>query len=208
MALGWDYNRYFEKAKWEANEFYKSDEWAECRSIFLENKSLVCVACDADISGKIKGQYCCVDHIKPVRAFWNLRLDQDNLQILCNLCNWLKKNDIVSLSDLRERKELYLHNKQIEEAVLEPVKILQHIVPEKIPDKMSIRQKISSDVEFKNMIIENIIKANKNRFFSKIPKNKSYIKNSDRDLIGWMRSQALQILERDDVNLEQYTKGK
>ena len=31
---------------------------------------------------KIRG-----DHIKPIRRYWNLRLDPDNIQILCEECN-------------------------------------------------------------------------------------------------------------------------
>lgn len=29
----------------------------------------------------------CVDHIKPLSKFWNLRLDRTNLQVLCDECN-------------------------------------------------------------------------------------------------------------------------
>lgn len=28
-----------------------------------------------------------VDHIKPISKHWHLRLDPDNLQVLCNDCN-------------------------------------------------------------------------------------------------------------------------
>lgn len=34
----------------------------------------------------------CVDHIKPVRKYWHLRLDPDNLQVLCADCNRAKGN--------------------------------------------------------------------------------------------------------------------
>lgn len=33
-----------------------------------------------------------VDHIKPVRKYWHLRLDFDNLQVLCSTCNKAKGN--------------------------------------------------------------------------------------------------------------------
>ena len=34
------------------------------------------------------------DHINPVRFFWDQRLDENNLQILCRRCNEAKLNKV------------------------------------------------------------------------------------------------------------------
>lgn len=46
-----------------------------------------------------------VDHIKPIRKHWHLRLDSNNLQILCDDCNmgkgsrgetdWRQHNNVI-----------------------------------------------------------------------------------------------------------------
>lgn len=82
----------------EGLEFYRSQEWKECRNNFLEGKNHVCGACHLDLVKNPKELN--VDHIYPIRAFWSKRLDPSNLQILCRECNEHKGNKIVT--DLRE----------------------------------------------------------------------------------------------------------
>lgn len=41
-----------------------------------------CCAC----CGSVDGPFV-VDHIKPIRRYWGLRLERSNLQILCDDCN-------------------------------------------------------------------------------------------------------------------------
>lgn len=63
------------------DEFYASYEWKELRYKTILKYGRTCMAC---------GKENCivnVDHIKPLRKFWGLRLDPDNLQILCGSCN-------------------------------------------------------------------------------------------------------------------------
>jgi hypothetical protein len=66
-------------------DFYQSWEWQTVRYKFLLGKQRVCMCCNRrtlDVGG---GTH--VDHIKPVRTNWSLRLDSSNLQILCAQCN-------------------------------------------------------------------------------------------------------------------------
>ena len=44
-----------------------------------------------------------VDHILPVKYFWNLKLEPDNFQLLCGCCNKEKLNTI-NWDDLKEQK--------------------------------------------------------------------------------------------------------
>lgn len=76
----------------DAMEFYKSPEWKACRKEFLEGKTLECACCKEDLSSANRSKLN-VDHIKPLRYYWDLRLDHQNLQILCNVCNKIKGND-------------------------------------------------------------------------------------------------------------------
>lgn len=70
--------------------FYLSWEWRTLRMEALKEHGARCQCCgakptDTDMAGKpVK---ICVDHIKPISKFWNLRLDKKNLQILCDECN-------------------------------------------------------------------------------------------------------------------------
>jgi 5-methylcytosine-specific restriction endonuclease McrA len=67
------------------NAFYVSWEWKRLRYAYLEGKPHVCMCCGRrtrDVGG---GTH--VDHIKPVKRYWSLRIKWDNLQILCSDCN-------------------------------------------------------------------------------------------------------------------------
>jgi 5-methylcytosine-specific restriction endonuclease McrA len=64
--------------------FYNSWQWKRLRYLALKERGRVCECCGAVAAD---GAKICVDHVKPVRSFWYLRLDSNNLQILCDSCN-------------------------------------------------------------------------------------------------------------------------
>ena len=70
----------------EISAFYNSYAWAELRYSILVKFGRVCMCC-----GETRGVMN-VDHIKPVRKYWELRLNPDNLQVLCPACNKGKNN--------------------------------------------------------------------------------------------------------------------
>jgi hypothetical protein len=74
----------FTITKEEYDTFINSDEWKNCRTEFLKDKSKICSNCGRE-DKKIH-----VDHIKPVSGFWGMRLNHDNLQLLCKTCNFTK----------------------------------------------------------------------------------------------------------------------
>lgn len=71
-------------------DFYKSWEWKKARYRALKEYGPVCMLC-----GMKKGETgpgasrvrIVVDHIKPLRKHWDLRLELANLQVLCDDCN-------------------------------------------------------------------------------------------------------------------------
>lgn len=71
-------------------EFYASWEWQTLRKKALNQHGAICQCCGAVPGGKtIAGipVVIHVDHIKPLSRYWHLRLEPDNLQILCAECN-------------------------------------------------------------------------------------------------------------------------
>jgi len=64
--------------------FYNSWQWKRLRYAFLKDKERKCQCCGASPE---TGAKIVVDHIKPIRHFWSLRLDPKNLQIACDDCN-------------------------------------------------------------------------------------------------------------------------
>jgi hypothetical protein len=72
----------------DKNKFYQSWEWKAVRYAILNKFGAKCMLCGAtNQDSKI-----CVDHIKPISLFWDLRLAEDNLQVLCDDCNKGKSN--------------------------------------------------------------------------------------------------------------------
>lgn len=63
------------------DNFYGSFEWRKLRYATLIKYGRTCMCCGKD-SGVTH-----VDHVQPIRRFWHLRLDPDNLQVLCEECN-------------------------------------------------------------------------------------------------------------------------
>lgn len=69
-------------------EFYASYQWRRLRYLTLVRFGKKCAACGRSGEDVVIQ----VDHIKPIRKFWNLRLKADNVQPLCELCNHGKGN--------------------------------------------------------------------------------------------------------------------
>jgi 5-methylcytosine-specific restriction protein A len=64
----------------EYKRFYASKEWRLIRETAFKDLMHSCPVCWSD-------ENLVVDHIKPVRYYWEERLNPNNLQILCNDCN-------------------------------------------------------------------------------------------------------------------------
>jgi hypothetical protein len=87
--------------------FYQSKEWKELRNKLFELHENTCVVCG--LTHSLRG-----DHIKPVRTHWELRLDINNLQILCDECNREKGSKIYwTLEEHKRFKKV----KEIGEAI-------------------------------------------------------------------------------------------
>jgi hypothetical protein len=99
------------------NDFYNSREWKELRFRVLIHYQRRCMACFAT------NTQLHVDHIKPVSKFPELKLDFNNLQILCETCNLGKSN--VYYHDLRP-------NIQPSDLIVEPSKAKYLKVTKKI----------------------------------------------------------------------------
>jgi len=63
--------------------FYRSNEWAEARGYIFAHTKNECAYC-----GSIENLQ--IDHIQPLRYYWDLRTSLENLQILCEDCNYAK----------------------------------------------------------------------------------------------------------------------
>jgi hypothetical protein len=95
----------------KTHRFYQTKEWKKFRLVFLEGKELVCNICQCDLTAQ-DAPVLNVDHIKPLKYYWDLRTDLSNLQILCNDCNRHKGNYVGSdVKDyvLRKKEEESLY---------------------------------------------------------------------------------------------------
>lgn len=100
----------------EAQDFYRSVEWKTCRKEFLETVNHECVYCKKDLREDNRKELN-VDHIKPLRFFWDLRIDKNNLQVTCKECNATKLNRIdpktgkhKTAASLHSTREKYWRN--------------------------------------------------------------------------------------------------
>jgi len=73
----------------KTKKFYESYQWRAIRYDALKKNNGCCELCGRS---KHDGIILHVDHIKSLRLFWHLRLDPNNLQVLCNECNHGKGN--------------------------------------------------------------------------------------------------------------------
>lgn len=85
------------KSRKEKNNFYQSWEWKQLRFKILTRFGSRCMLCGATN----KDAKMCVDHILPISLHWDKRLDEDNLQVLCDECNKGKSN--TSFDDFRPK---------------------------------------------------------------------------------------------------------
>lgn len=70
-------------------DFYKSKAWLDLRYMALRNSDGRCECCGATAQDGVKIH---VDHIKPRSKFPELALKLNNLQVLCDDCNYGKSN--------------------------------------------------------------------------------------------------------------------
>jgi hypothetical protein len=81
------------------NAFYKSDEWKTKRGEIFGSNTRECSYCGS-------ARELQVDHIKPLRFFWSLRLEDNNLQVVCKICNYLKGSETEIPKVLQQKKFL------------------------------------------------------------------------------------------------------
>ncbi len=68
------------------DNFYTSPEWRQLRKKIINKFGNRCMKCG------IEDDNICVDHIKPKSKYPELQMDENNLQILCRICNSIKSN--------------------------------------------------------------------------------------------------------------------
>jgi 5-methylcytosine-specific restriction endonuclease McrA len=88
--MRWDDHDSRIKTSTETQRFYRSDEWKKMRNKMRQSLKNSCVVCQTE-------KNLVVDHIKPLRFFWEERLSEENLQILCHNCN-LEKESMIDWS--------------------------------------------------------------------------------------------------------------
>lgn len=85
-----EYNKRYETKRLSTEEgkeykyFYSNKEWRELRYQALLRDGFICKVCNREAE--------MVDHIIPTKVRWDLRLNFDNLQSLCNSCHTTKTN--------------------------------------------------------------------------------------------------------------------
>lgn len=82
----------------KSDEFLLSWEWKKLRMKVLVKYGATCMCCGAS---KDDGVRIHVDHIKPRSKFPKLALVEDNLQVLCDVCNQGKSN--IDMTDWRPK---------------------------------------------------------------------------------------------------------
>ncbi|WP_078392089.1 HNH endonuclease [Shouchella patagoniensis] len=78
--------RYTEENK-SYNAFYKSPQWIGMREAVKRRDKGLCVKCQMQ---KRLVPMAIVDHIRPLKDDWSLRLNPENLQSLCHACHNIK----------------------------------------------------------------------------------------------------------------------
>lgn len=81
-----DNHRYYDQYQRNKkhDQFYHSSAWKRARDLIRIRDSGLCVEC---LSDKRITVGTIVDHIIPIKQNWNKRLDEDNLQLLCQSCH-------------------------------------------------------------------------------------------------------------------------
>jgi 5-methylcytosine-specific restriction endonuclease McrA len=87
-------------SKRQANAFYKTVEWKTLSAELRKTAGPVCIMCNRDF--KKYGLAKNADHINPLMYFWDLRLDPENIQIICGECNKAKGSyNLESLESIK-----------------------------------------------------------------------------------------------------------
>ena len=87
-------------SKRQANAFYKTKEWRTLSAELRKSAGPACAMCGRDF--KKYGLSKNADHIKPLMYFWDLRLDPENIQIICYECNKAKSSfNLESLDSIK-----------------------------------------------------------------------------------------------------------
>jgi 5-methylcytosine-specific restriction endonuclease McrA len=76
-------------ARLRIRHFYQSRAWRALRYRVLVKRGGRCECCGRSASDGVR---IVVDHIVPVKKCWDRRLDETNLQVLCNDCNLAKSS--------------------------------------------------------------------------------------------------------------------
>lgn len=71
----------------KSTSFYNTTAWRKLRIQILKRDGGICARC-GNISNKM-----IVDHVVPIEVDWNLRLREDNLQLLCVSCHNTKTRE-------------------------------------------------------------------------------------------------------------------
>lgn len=79
----------------DRRRFYRSAEWKRMRVTILERDCSSCRLCGARGD---RGAILNVDHVRPLKFHWGLRLDPTNLQVLCSDCNEGKGNRYLKIA--------------------------------------------------------------------------------------------------------------
>lgn len=81
-----DNNRYYDKyhRSDRSKQFYHSSAWKRARDLIRIRDNGLCIEC---LNQKRITVGTIVDHIIPIKQNWNKRLDEDNLQLLCQSCH-------------------------------------------------------------------------------------------------------------------------
>ena len=73
----------------ENKSFYNSDAWKAKRSLIYEREKGLCQRCKRFVFGR-KAH---VHHIVPIKKNPNLKLDENNLRLLCDVCDAIEENE-------------------------------------------------------------------------------------------------------------------
>lgn len=87
-----DNNRYYDKynRNKKHDQFYHSSSWIKCRDYIKIRDNGLCQHC---LNEKRITVGVLVDHIVPLSIDWSKRLDENNLQLLCQSCHNLKTTE-------------------------------------------------------------------------------------------------------------------
>jgi len=79
-------NRYYDKyhRSDRSKQFYHSASWKRARDLIRIRDNGLCIEC---LNQKRITVGTIVDHIIPIKQNWNKRLDENNLQLLCQSCH-------------------------------------------------------------------------------------------------------------------------